>query len=141
MGGVQEVLQILRAAAVPMAVATTSRSAIFSIKAAPHPSIFDTFNGAIVLGDDPTVKAGKPAPDIFLEAARRIRVTNPGECLVIEDSPNGVRAGLAAGMKVAWIPDPALRSSDSVDLETNPNVTIYASLHDLASALPALLSI
>lgn len=45
------------------------------------------------------VAAGKPAPDIFLHAADRIGA-DPARCLVLEDSVNGVRAGLAAGMTV-----------------------------------------
>jgi HAD superfamily hydrolase (TIGR01509 family) len=45
------------------------------------------------------VARGKPAPDLFLHAARRMGVA-PARCLVIEDSLNGLRAGLAAGMEV-----------------------------------------
>lgn len=45
------------------------------------------------------VKAGKPAPDLFLYAAEKMGMA-PQDCLVIEDSLNGVRAGLAAGMQV-----------------------------------------
>ena len=45
------------------------------------------------------VSAGKPAPDIFLYAAEKIEAA-PERCLVIEDSANGVKAGLAAGMTV-----------------------------------------
>lgn len=44
------------------------------------------------------VKNGKPAPDLFLHAARQLR-TDPERCLVIEDSPFGVRAAKAAGMR------------------------------------------
>ncbi len=45
------------------------------------------------------VKNGKPAPDIYLLAAEKLGV-EPRDCVVIEDSPNGVRAGVAAGMNV-----------------------------------------
>jgi HAD superfamily hydrolase (TIGR01509 family) len=48
------------------------------------------------------VPHGKPHPDIFLYAADRIGVA-PEDCLVIEDSPNGVRAGVAAGMCVVGL--------------------------------------
>jgi beta-phosphoglucomutase-like phosphatase (HAD superfamily) len=48
-----------------------------------------------VSGDE--VVHGKPAPDMFLLAAERLGV-DPGTCVVIEDSPPGVQAGLAAGM-------------------------------------------
>jgi HAD superfamily hydrolase (TIGR01509 family) len=45
------------------------------------------------------VKNGKPAPDLFLHAAAKMRA-HPGDCIVVEDSPAGVSAGVAAGMTV-----------------------------------------
>lgn len=50
------------------------------------------------------VERGKPAPDVFLEAARRLGV-EPERCAAIEDSGNGVRAAHAAGMRVIAIPN------------------------------------
>jgi HAD superfamily hydrolase (TIGR01509 family) len=50
------------------------------------------------------VAAGKPAPDVFLDAARRLGV-EPGRCAAIEDSANGLRAARAAGMRVVAIPN------------------------------------
>ena len=50
------------------------------------------------------VARGKPAPDVFLEAARRLDVAPPA-CAAIEDSANGVRAARAAGMRVVAIPN------------------------------------
>jgi HAD superfamily hydrolase (TIGR01509 family) len=51
---------------------------------------------AVVSGND--VKQNKPAPDIFLSAARKLEVA-PVDCVVVEDSVNGVRAAKAAGMR------------------------------------------
>ena len=51
------------------------------------------------------MKEGKPAPDIFLLAAKRLGV-DPAECLVFEDAPTGTEAALAAGMSVVVVPDP-----------------------------------
>jgi len=56
----------------------------------------------IVCGDE--VTRSKPEPDIFIEAARRMDA-RPEECWAFEDSPNGVRSAVAAGMKVVQIPD------------------------------------
>ena len=50
------------------------------------------------------VSHGKPAPDVYLEAARQLAV-EPEACLVVEDSVNGVRAGRAAGMTVVLVPN------------------------------------
>jgi len=50
------------------------------------------------------VTRGKPAPDVFLEAARRLGVASE-RCAVVEDSANGILAGRAAGMRVVAIPN------------------------------------
>lgn len=59
--------------------------------------LWDRFAGRIYSGDE--VQRGKPAPDLFLLAASRMS-TPPHHCLVVEDSPFGVVAALAAGMSV-----------------------------------------
>jgi HAD superfamily hydrolase (TIGR01509 family) len=51
------------------------------------------------------VPRGKPAPDVYLEAARRLGVA-PALCAAIEDSENGIRSAKAAGMRVLAIPNP-----------------------------------
>jgi HAD superfamily hydrolase (TIGR01509 family) len=56
-----------------------------------------------VCGRDDVARV-KPAPDLFLEAARRLGVP-PAACLVFEDSPNGMRAARAAGMRVVAVPN------------------------------------
>ncbi len=50
------------------------------------------------------VGAGKPAPDVYLEAARRLQV-DPPACVAIEDSTNGIRSAHAAGMAVIAVPN------------------------------------
>lgn len=60
--------------------------------------------GTIVAMED--VEHGKPAPDPFLEAARRLGV-EPSACLVFEDSPTGIEAAKAAGMRYVLVPAPA----------------------------------
>jgi len=50
------------------------------------------------------VARGKPAPDVYLEAARRLRA-GPASCVAVEDSANGIRAARAAGMRVLAYPN------------------------------------
>ena len=57
----------------------------------------------VILGGD-NVKAGKPAPDIFLTCAGLMKC-RPEDCFVIEDSYNGIRAAKNAGMHPIMVPD------------------------------------
>ncbi len=79
---------------VPMAVASNGRLANVqaSLRATGLLPLFDR----IVSADD--VAHGKPAPDVFLEAARQMHVP-PAACVVLEDSDEGLRAAQAAGMR------------------------------------------
>jgi len=52
------------------------------------------------------VTRGKPAPDVYLEAARRLDVP-PERCAAVEDSHGGIRSAKAAGMRVLAIPNPS----------------------------------
>jgi len=95
---------------IPQAIATSSSSAMFEAKFEKHKKWFSQFT-QIVRGDDPELKEGKPAPDIFLLAAKRLGV-DPAECLVFEDAPSGTEAALAAGMSVVVVPDPNMDHSN-----------------------------
>ena len=90
---------------------------------------WDRYFQTHVCGED--VPAGKPAPDIYLEAARRLGV-EPAHCLTLEDSPNGARAAVAAGMICYAIPDPS-HSTGATFADITPYV--YASLHDVVALL------
>jgi HAD superfamily hydrolase (TIGR01509 family) len=57
------------------------------------------------------VAHGKPAPDVYLEAARRLRV-DPTRCTAIEDSHGGIRSAKTAGMRVVAIPNPTYPPDD-----------------------------
>ncbi|MET9859281.1 HAD family hydrolase [Streptomyces smyrnaeus] len=96
MPGVVELLDALDARSLPYCVASSGS----------HPRIrhsltatglWERFAGRVFSADD--VRRGKPAPDLFLHAAAACGVP-PAECLVIEDSPAGVRAARAAHMPV-----------------------------------------
>ena len=60
----------------------------------------DRFDAVVTAGE---VERGKPAPDVYLEVARRLHV-EPGVCLVLEDSVPGCHAALSAGMSVVVCP-------------------------------------
>jgi HAD superfamily hydrolase (TIGR01509 family) len=83
----------LRSRGVPVAVASSSPRDRLS-RTLERAGLLDSFD-VVVSGDE--VEHGKPAPDMFLLAASRLGV-EASACVVIEDSPPGVQAGLAAGM-------------------------------------------
>jgi len=85
---------------VPTAVASNSSRSNIDSKISCHKGWKEYFS-AIVGADE--VEKGKPSPDIFLEAAKRMNA-DPSNCLVIEDSLPGVSAGKAAGMHVIAVP-------------------------------------
>jgi HAD superfamily hydrolase (TIGR01509 family) len=87
----------------PLAVASSAHVDVIDAALAAT-GLRDAFR-AIVSSDE--VVHGKPAPDVYLEAARRIDV-RPAACLVVEDSLNGVRSGRAAGMTVVLVPNAAV---------------------------------
>ncbi|WP_443645275.1 HAD family hydrolase [Candidatus Ponderosibacter sp. Uisw_141_02] len=78
-------------------------------------------------GDE--VPAGKPAPDVYLDAARKLGI-DAADCLALEDSNNGTTAALAAGMTVIQIPDlaPSNRSPNPPDFQICTSLAEAASL-------------
>ncbi|MFD3487437.1 HAD family hydrolase [Streptomyces sp. NPDC058665] len=96
MPGVQDLLAFLDLRQLPYCVASSgSHERIEHSLSAT--GLLERFTGRVFSADD--VPLGKPAPDLFLHAARSQNCP-PAHCLVIEDSPAGVDAALAAGMPV-----------------------------------------
>lgn len=97
---IERVVEIARAhrGRVPLAVATggTQQQVDVVLRSI---GVWDWFD-VIVSADD--VDRGKPAPDVFLEAARRLRVV-PSQCVVYEDAEAGLQGARAAGMTVVDI--------------------------------------
>jgi pseudouridine-5'-monophosphatase len=106
MPGAERLTLHLASQGIPQAVATSSHRGDFELKITEHRKWFECFQ-SVVLGDDPEVKHGKPAPDIFLTAAKRLSAP-PTQCLVLEDAPSGVEAARAAGMSVVAVPNPGM---------------------------------
>ena len=110
----------------PVAIASSAHRAV--IDAALHATGLDAVIPIVVSSDE--VEHGKPAPDVYLEAARQLGA-KPEVCLVIEDSLNGVRAARGAGMIVVLVPNesipPARGAAELADL-------VLARLADLDPA-------
>ena len=98
--GLNEILEKLKAEKIKIALATstTSRSAKRTLKTAGVLDYFDE----IVCAED--VEYGKPDPEPFLKAAEKLSL-NPGKCLALEDSYNGIISAHSAGMITVMVPD------------------------------------
>jgi HAD superfamily hydrolase (TIGR01509 family) len=109
--GVEDLLAAAAGAGVPCAVASSS-SAEWVVPHLERLGLRDRFAAVVTsddLGGDP--RRTKPAPDLFLAAAEAVGQP-PARCVVLEDSPNGVRAGKAAGMAVVAVPGPMTAGLD-----------------------------
>ena len=129
MAGAQALVERCSTLAIPMALATSSSKAAVALKASPHPWL-----AAITVrvhGDDPELRCGKPAPDVFLLAAERLGVPANDSCWAFEDSPAGAQAALAAGCRVHVVAPPQLTPAERQQLY--PGVERFlASLEQLA---------
>lgn len=103
--GARELLVSLRAERVPCALVSASwRSLMEAVLEAVLHDVHDDVFATTVAGDE--LPRTKPHPDPYLEAARRLGVA-PQHCVVLEDSPTGSQAGLAAGAFVVAVPSHA----------------------------------
>ncbi|MCG3728662.1 HAD family hydrolase [Vibrio cincinnatiensis] len=98
--GVIELLQWLKAHKIPTAVATSTQKEIASIKL--RLAQIDHYFDSLTTGCE--VTHGKPDPEIYLLAAKRLGVA-PTQCVAFEDSNNGVRSAMGAQMLTFQIPD------------------------------------
>jgi len=90
------------AAAFPLALASSSNREVFE-EVLELAGIAGCFSATVSSGE---VERGKPAPDVYLEAARRLGV-DPTHCAAVEDSHAGIRSAKSAGMRVVAIPNAA----------------------------------
>ena len=122
--GVRALLEALSAAGIPIAIGSASKNAREVVRRLG----VDRFIAAYA--DGHSVERSKPAPDVFLEAARLIEV-DPSGCVVVEDAEVGIEAAHAAGMRAIGVgPRGRLAAADLVvdTLEGLTLAQIQASL-------------
>ena len=127
LAGVPSVLDTLKRSGLRLALASSSAPAV--IAATLRGLGVAEFFECTVSGHD--VIRGKPAPDIFLEAVRRLGL-RPSECLVVEDSYNGLCAAVAAGIRCVAVPCVSTAGQDfakaAVRLDGLPDLPRYLGL-------------
>jgi HAD superfamily hydrolase (TIGR01509 family) len=125
--GLPELLDHLATRGLPVAIATSSdrEYAAFSLRAAKlDAGVF----AHVVTGD--MVPRGKPAPDIYLEAARRLAI-DPARILAIEDSDAGILSARTAGMIAIHVPDLKAPSVEAREAA----FAVVESLHDVVALM------
>ena len=124
--GLHTLLEFLEEHRIPAAVASSSSRAVVTdyLKR----SGLSTWFMAYVSGD--MVMRSKPEPDIFLKAAEMLGV-KPEDCVILEDSANGIRAAAAAGAKPIMVPDLIPPNEELTSLS-------YRIVPELAEVIPIL---
>lgn len=128
--GAHEIINWIYEHNIPTAVASSSSMAIINatLKSQGWDNLFDVRCTA----DDEA--RGKPAPDVYLRAAERLGV-DPKKCLALEDSANGARAAVAAGMTCYAVPD---LSHANIDVFKDITPHVFTSLHAVLEHLKSL---
>ena len=129
MPGLETLMNELAARQIPWAVATSNRR-LFATQVLKQLGLWSACQ-SLTTGED--VQKGKPAPDIYLLAARRLGV-RPGRCLALEDSVPGAQAAKAAGMVTIAVPGPHEEAS-AFDFADH----VYKTLAGVAGELDTLL--
>ena len=124
--GALEVLELLKSQGIPMAVAS-STAYEQTVSHLDHAGLLGYFQ--VVVGGD-MIQRGKPNPDIFLKAAELLGAA-PKDCMVVEDSPAGIKAAYAAGMKPVLIPDVVPANAETIAL----SVVVLEKISQLPSVI------
>ncbi|HJV06504.1 MAG TPA: HAD family phosphatase [Chromobacteriaceae bacterium] len=127
--GIENVLDWVVSVELPRAVATSTQRKLADIKL--QRTGLSRYFDVTVAGDE--VEHPKPHPDIYLTAARRLKVA-PERCLVLEDSLYGMQAALAAGMRVIVVPDMVTPPAHA----TTGALAVCADLHQALTLLRQL---
>ncbi len=125
--GILAVLDALDRAGIPYAMGSNGPPQKMTITLGQHPGLTERFQGRIYSAQ--TLGAPKPAPDVYLHAARVLGVA-PADCAVVEDSVSGLKAGIAAGMRCyGFAPD-----NDGARLRA-AGATVFHRMADLPGLL------
>jgi HAD superfamily hydrolase (TIGR01509 family) len=133
--GVRERLDEASALGLKAAVASSSSAAWVRPWLETH-DLLACFH-AVCTRDD--VTRVKPAPDLFLTAADRLGAA-PADCIVFEDSPNGIRAAHAAGMRVVAVPNALTRPLPLPDPHLTLDSLADATLEEIVRRLEGLIA-
>ncbi|MCB9452599.1 MAG: HAD family phosphatase [Anaerolineaceae bacterium] len=127
--GALDLVDYAQRSGLPIAIASSSPMSVINATVASQ-GWEQTFAVRCSADDD---ARGKPAPDVYLRAARLVGVA-PQDCLALEDSPAGARAAVAAGMTCYAVPD-ITHSKPTAFKDITPHV--FASLNDVLNHLVA----
>ncbi|GMI47401.1 hypothetical protein TrCOL_g3662 [Triparma columacea] len=100
--GAIEVVKHLKECKIPQAIVTMSNARSVAVKRKQNEELFGMMD-LILTSDDKRIKNRKPHPDCYLLASELLNVKST-RCVVVEDSPEGMRAGKSAGCKVVAVP-------------------------------------
>ena len=120
-GAVEAVRRV--AAQWPLAIASSSNPELIEVVVRVS-GLADVFETAV---SSQEVPRGKPAPDVYLEAARRLGI-DAARCAAVEDSHNGIRSARAAGMRVVAVPNPHFPPDDHALAEADVVLTSVGEL-------------
>ena len=132
MSGSESLLKRCQKNNIPIALVTSSSSESLKIKTANHKwmNLFSTK----VLGDDKLLANGKPAPDPYLLAAKKLNIP-PQECWAVEDSIAGVTSALKAGCFVLFLKENKTELSEENIFEQDKNLRKINQLQEIEEML------
>lgn len=128
--GANDIVQFVLQHTIPHAVASSSPLAVIHATLDSQAQWAENFQ---VRCSADEVAKGKPSPDVYLLAAERLGV-DPKACIALEDSPNGARAAVAAGMTCFAVPD---LSHTTVEAFNDVTPHVFPSLHEALSEIKA----
>ncbi len=138
MGGAHDLVQWCHKNNMPMALVTSSTAKSVDLKTRCHEWL--ELIRTRVEGDDKELEHGKPQPDPFLLAAKRLDV-NPKSCWVIEDSLSGIKSGLTAGCVVWALGNSNIEIKGMDNIDSRKRIFYISELEKLLSVLKNINSI